>query len=191
MELSRVSRAFHVAGYCWFTRLLHSLSLVAVGLWVGYETRPPIGWYHHFVIGWFKHRLRLSQSQWIVGSHDWWQFRSRFRGHWHSPCTALTAGLRWGLCKETLKESTILPSAKWEFTTAYVSLGTHVTYNFPRDLNSIKNLFYSHANCMNLCPQNFANVTTTVLSWHVQKFARIRRPIQFDDVVLPVWEFPL
>ena len=105
----------------------------------------------------------------------------------HSP----NASLLWGLCKETLKESTILPSAKWEFTTAYVSLGTHVTYNFLHHLNSIKNLFYSQANCMNLCPQNFAYVTAAVLSWHVQKFARIRGLIQVDDVVLLVWEFPL
>ena len=32
-------------------KLLHSPSLVAIGLSVGYETWPPIGWHHAFVIG--------------------------------------------------------------------------------------------------------------------------------------------
>ena len=38
-------------------RLLHGLSLVDVGLSVGDETRPPIGWHRPYVIGWFKYRL--------------------------------------------------------------------------------------------------------------------------------------
>ena len=32
-------------------RLLHSSSLVVVGLSMGYETWPPIGWHHPFVVG--------------------------------------------------------------------------------------------------------------------------------------------
>ena len=40
-------------------RLLHSPSLVSIGLSVGYETWPAIGWYHAFVIGWSKYRLGL------------------------------------------------------------------------------------------------------------------------------------
>ena len=32
-------------------RLLHSPSLVVIGLYVGYETWPGIGWHHPFVIG--------------------------------------------------------------------------------------------------------------------------------------------
>ena len=42
--------------------LLHSPSLVAVGLSVGYETWPPIGWHHAFVIGWSKYRLGLPSA---------------------------------------------------------------------------------------------------------------------------------
>ena len=40
-------------------RLLHSPNLEARGLSVGYETRPPIGCLHSFVIGWSKYRLGL------------------------------------------------------------------------------------------------------------------------------------
>ena len=43
-------------------RLLHSSSLVAVGLSVGYETWPPIGWHHAFVMGWSKYKLGLSST---------------------------------------------------------------------------------------------------------------------------------
>ena len=65
--------------HIWVTRpqwvkLLHGLSLVAVGLSVGYKTWPPIGWHRHFVIGWFKYRLWLPQSQCILGSSDRWEF---------------------------------------------------------------------------------------------------------------------
>ena len=89
-------------------RLLHSPSLVALGLSVGYETWLPIGWHHTFVINWSKYRFRLPQMQWIVGSNDWLEFLPFFRGHWQSPCTALTAGkcLPLGLCRETVKAST-------------------------------------------------------------------------------------
>ena len=55
-------------------------------------TWPPTGWHHPFVIGWSKYRLGLPQSQWIVGSCDWWEFPLFLRGHWQSPCTALMAG---------------------------------------------------------------------------------------------------
>ena len=43
-------------------RLIHSPSLVAVGLSVGYETWPPIGWHHDFVIGWSKYRFGLPSA---------------------------------------------------------------------------------------------------------------------------------
>ena len=73
-------------------RLLHSPSLVAIGLSAWYETQPPIGWHHPFVVGWSWYTLGLPQLQWIVGSSDWWEFPPFFRDHWQSPCTALTAG---------------------------------------------------------------------------------------------------
>ena len=61
--------------------LLHSPSLVAVGLPIGYETWPPIGWHHPFVIGWSKYRLDLPHV--IVGSCDQqWKFPPSCRGHW-------------------------------------------------------------------------------------------------------------
>ena len=45
--------------HCATSRLLHSLSLVAVGLSVGYETWPPIGWNRPFEISWSTCRLEL------------------------------------------------------------------------------------------------------------------------------------
>ena len=75
----------------WLARLLHSPSLVALGLAVGYETWLQIA----VVIGWSKYRLGLPQWQWIVGWRDWWEFPMFFMEaakHQQSPCTALTAG---------------------------------------------------------------------------------------------------
>ena len=46
-----------------YNRLLHSPSLVAIELSVGYEIRPPIDWHHAFVLGWSKYRLGLPNSQ--------------------------------------------------------------------------------------------------------------------------------
>ena len=43
-----------ICGHC---RLLHSHNLVALGLSVGYETWPPIGWHHPCMIRWSKYRL--------------------------------------------------------------------------------------------------------------------------------------
>ena len=48
-------------------RLLHSPSLVAIGLSVGYETLPPIGRHHAFVIAWSKDRLRLPSAPFHYG----------------------------------------------------------------------------------------------------------------------------
>ena len=43
-------------------RLLQSPSLVAIGLSVGHETWPPVGWHHPFVIGLSKYRLGLPSA---------------------------------------------------------------------------------------------------------------------------------
>ena len=68
--------------------------------------QPPDGKHHSFVIGWSKY---MFMSQCIVGSRDWWEYTPLSKGHWQSICTALTAGiyLPSGLCKETVKESTL------------------------------------------------------------------------------------
>ena len=47
---------------------------MVVGLSVGYETWPPIGWHHPFVTDWPKYRLGLPQLWWTVGSCDQWEF---------------------------------------------------------------------------------------------------------------------
>ena len=73
-------------------RLVPSPSLVAVGLSMEYETWSPIDCDHPFVIGCSKYRLGLPQLWWIGGSCDQGEFPPFFRGHWQSPCTALTAG---------------------------------------------------------------------------------------------------
>ena len=44
------------------SRLLHSPSLVALGLSLGYETWPRIGWHQAFVIAWSKYRLGLPSA---------------------------------------------------------------------------------------------------------------------------------
>ena len=37
----------------------------------GYETWPPIGWIHCFVISWSKYWLQWPPLKWIVSWHDW------------------------------------------------------------------------------------------------------------------------
>ena len=88
-------------------RLLHSPSLVAIGLSVGYETWPPIGWHLPFVIGWSKDRLGLPSAplhyglKWPVGFPT--AIQTSVTVLLHCPngnCLLL------GLCKGTVKEST-------------------------------------------------------------------------------------
>ena len=55
-------------------KLLHSPSLVSVGLSVGYEAWPLFGWHHSFVIG----SSKLPRSQLIVGLCERWEFPSFF-----------------------------------------------------------------------------------------------------------------
>ena len=90
-------------------RLLHSPSLVATGLSVGYETWPPsqlagiiLLWLGGLKIDW-----DCLVPHCIMGSHDQWEFQLFFRPQWQSLCTALTAGncLPLGLCRGTVKES--------------------------------------------------------------------------------------
>ena len=91
--------------------LLHSPSLVAVGLTLLCDIWPPIYWLASpFCDCSSKYRLRLPRSQWIMGLYDCWEFPLFFRGRWQSPCTAQTAGkcLSLGLCKETVKQSVSL-----------------------------------------------------------------------------------
>ena len=81
-----------------------------VELSVRYETWPPIGSHHTFVTGWSKYRLGLPSAPlhygltWPVG------FPPFFKPQWQSLCTALTTGkcLSLGLCKGTVKESTLM-----------------------------------------------------------------------------------
>ena len=60
-------------------RLLHSLSLVVMGVSVGYQAWPPIGWCHSVVIGWSKYSLGMPQLQCIVGPHHRWEFPLFFK----------------------------------------------------------------------------------------------------------------
>ena len=79
-------------------RLLHSPRLVAVGLSAGGMAHAYGSCDWLIYIDW-----GLPHIQCIMDSHERWEFPLFCKGHWQSPCTALTAGLV--LCKETVKES--------------------------------------------------------------------------------------
>ena len=87
-------------------RLLHSPSLVAVGLSLGYKTWPQIGWHHSFVIGLSKHRLELPSVplhyglKWPVGIPT--VFQTPMTVPLHCNC------LSFGLYKVNVKESTVV-----------------------------------------------------------------------------------
>ena len=97
------------------TKLLHSSTLVVVGLSVGYETWPPIGWHHPLVIGWSKYRLWLPQLQWVVGSHDQW-FYTFFQRPLTIPLHSPYGRLPWGLCKDFVKSKISHNTNHWIFT---------------------------------------------------------------------------
>ena len=88
-------------------RLLNSPSLVAIGLLLGYETWPPIGWHRTFVIGWSKYRMGLHRAPLHYGIISPVGIPTVFQTPWQSLCTALTAGkcLPLGLWKGTVKQS--------------------------------------------------------------------------------------
>ena len=100
MSFTVSSRCENIA---WPTRLLSIRLLHSPSRW---HSNCQWGEAKPFVIGRFKHRLEINQSQWIVDSRDRWEFPPFLRGHWQSPCTALTTGkcLSLGLCKKTVKE---------------------------------------------------------------------------------------
>ena len=88
-------------------RLLHSPSVVAVGLSVSIlKTWPQIGWHHSFVIGWSKDRLGLPSAplhyrlKWPMGIPT--VFQTPLTVPLHCNCLPL------GLCKGTVKESTVV-----------------------------------------------------------------------------------
>ena len=88
-------------------RLLHSPSLVAIGLSVGYEAWHPIGWHHAFAIGWSKYRLRLPSAPlhyglpWPMGIPPFFQTSVTVPLH----STNGRQYLPLGLCKGIVKES--------------------------------------------------------------------------------------
>ena len=90
--------------------LLHSPSLVAAGLPVGYETWPPIGWHLTFVSVWSKDRLGLPCVRMDCGLMSLVGISTILQKPLIVPCTTLMVGicLPLGLCKWTVKESTLL-----------------------------------------------------------------------------------
>ena len=102
-QFDSIHRTLH-----WNNRLLHSPSVVAIRLSVGYETWPLIGWHHPFVTGMSRYRLALLSAilqyglTWPVG------IPTVFWPQWQSLCTAITAGssLPLGLYRGTVKVST-------------------------------------------------------------------------------------
>ena len=102
-------------------RLLHSPSLVAIGLSVGYETWHPIGWHRAVWLVGLNIDGDFQVPHCIMGSRDQWEFpvfsdqflpfvKPQWKSGWKSLCTALPAGkcLPIGLCKGTVKEYTIV-----------------------------------------------------------------------------------
>ena len=96
-------------------RQRHSPSLLAIGLSsVGYETWPPIGWHHPFVIDWSEYRLGLPSAplhyglMWPVGIPTIFQIPVTVSLH----CPNVMQCLTLGLCKGTVKESSKHPHNK-------------------------------------------------------------------------------
>ena len=92
-------------------RLLHSLSLVAVGLLVGNATWPPNGYHRQFLIGWSNCTgWGITWPQWILGPSNRWEFLPFIKRQKLSPCTARKKGLclQFELYKETVEEFSLL-----------------------------------------------------------------------------------
>ena len=175
------SQIGNTKAHCWVPmaghRLIHSPSLVAVGLSVGYEIWPLIGCYHTFVIGWYKYRLGLLKSQSIVGSHDQWELPPFLRGHWQYSLNS-----RQMLCKETVKESRLATRFSWS-----PLLSSHV----PLKKNSLKKKLYS---CITDPFCNGVNQETHDLNWmmfriFLLEFRCITRKwsVPFKNILNKIW----
>ena len=93
----------HVAGnWCVrYPRKLHSYSLVAVGLSVGYDTDTLLltGWHHTFANSWCENRLGDPSVAMYSGSWSG-QISTIFKGHWLSCCASHLI-----LCKDTVEDT--------------------------------------------------------------------------------------
>ena len=103
--ICRIQRSPQSTSPC-FPRLLLSLSLVAVKLWVGYKTWPPTGWHPTFVIG-LNIGCDCLRCKVLWTCMTGGNFHNFFRGHWQSPCIALivSKSLLEAVCKEIVNES--------------------------------------------------------------------------------------
>ena len=95
--------------YVAMARLLHSPSLVALGLSVVYETWPPIVWNHPFVIGWIKYKSKLSHAAlyfeltWLVGIPTVSQKATDSSLAQLALCKGTVSGLLWKTVKESMQ----------------------------------------------------------------------------------------
>ena len=100
---------------------------MVIGLSVGYETWPPIGWHHPFVIGWSKYRLGLPSAPlhygltWPVGIPTVFQTPVTVTLHGLTACKCLPLGLCKGTVKEWTIKNTLYRSFSW--TSYVVSFG--------------------------------------------------------------------
>ena len=125
-------------------RLLHSPSLVAIGLLVGYETWPPIGWHHAFVIGWSKDRLGLPSAHciygltWPVGIPTVLQTPVTVPSHYLNDRQLPVVGAVEGDCeKETKTRYTVSPEKNTSTFTLLLNISLKLKYNnravYPRN----------------------------------------------------------
>ena len=137
--------------------------LVAEGFSVVVQMWPPIVCGNPSAIGQSKYKVGLPQSQWIIGWYDRWEFPPIVRGHWQSPCTALTAGnlpaIR-AVQGDWKSRSLSGPNVCMLQTRIHFidTPGGHVNKDFYIEIIVIMFCFYPKSNKWSL--QNFAHATT-------------------------------
>ena len=143
-------------------RLLHRPRLMAVGLSECYETWPPIGWHHHFVIAWYKFRLGLPHLLCIMGSCDLWEFVPFYRpltAPLHSPNGRQMPAIRavQGDCERvyTLQVACTVIHHTWS-ATHYMRGWAHEKW---QNINSLwpEHIVFYHNHKMNLITSNKIN----------------------------------
>ena len=148
-------------------RLLHSPSLVAVGLSVGYETWLPIGWHHTFVIGWSKDELGLLSAPlhygltWPVGIPT--VFQTPVTVPLHCNCLLL------GLYKGTVKQSTVVSHERLLHNSLTDNMQSFFLRCLPTQLNQTKKMS-THYNWSYFTSQKLQN---SAKQWNPKPFLHI------------------
>ena len=139
-------------------RLLQSPSLVVVELSVGYKTWPPNSWHHPSVISCLHLSWGMPQLQCLLGSPDQWEFPT------YSPNGSLLSVL----CKDSVKESTVVGGKCGQWVIEHCSSANKLAIDFYM-AGALRQLFVPIMYCI----INYDSISRTWLHHQMETFSAL------------------